>query len=68
MNLFAEPLPSDDMDAEIRYRYSVRYVMLAQIAEFRMLKVPACVPWARILLRIEVISHLNTLGGLAGEW
>ncbi|MDW9240679.1 hypothetical protein C7S17_1696 [Burkholderia thailandensis] len=42
--------------------------MSEQIAELRALKVPACFPWARVLLRSEVISHLNALNGLAGEW
>lgn len=68
MTQFSEPLPADDTEAEIRYRYAVRYVMFEQIAELRALKVPACFPWARVLLRSEVISRLNALNGLAGEW
>ncbi|SUW59065.1 Uncharacterised protein [Burkholderia oklahomensis] len=68
MNQLFKPLPTDDTEAEIRYRYSIRYGMLGQIAEFRELKVPACFPWARFLLRSQINSRLIALDGLAGEW
>lgn len=68
MNLFAEPLPSDDMDADIRYRRACRYVMFDQIAELRALKRHGYFPWSHAALCIDVCSRLNALGGPAGEW
>ncbi|APD36821.1 hypothetical protein [Burkholderia pseudomallei] len=68
MNQSSEPLPANYTYSEIRYRPSVRYLMLMQIAELHALKLYRHFPLARFALRDEVISRLNTLGGLAGEW
>ncbi|AOJ11693.1 hypothetical protein [Burkholderia mayonis] len=68
MTQFSEQLPADDMDAEIRFRSSVRYVMLDQIAELRELKGQEQFPWASFVLRHSVFSYLDMLNGLAGEW
>ncbi|ARK97286.1 hypothetical protein [Burkholderia pseudomallei] len=68
MNQFYEPLPAGDTDLAIRYRNAVRYVMFQQIAELRALKLHGHFPWARFALRSDVISSLDTLGDLAGEW